>query len=148
MLRSMKSLPIVAAGSNDADSHRCIGNCTARLSDEDRKFSEAVVHALAKEEGRVPALFWFEVWNTLAMSERKGRSSPENSKRFLDVLTRLSLSVDPLPDSEKVLALSRSHQITTYDAAYLELALRFESPLATKDHTLASAAINAGGTLF
>ena len=39
-----------------------------------------------------------------------------------------------------MLALARGHRLTIYDAAYLELALRADAPLATLDRQLASAA--------
>jgi predicted nucleic acid-binding protein len=44
-------------------------------------------------------------------------------------------------DNEDVLMqLARTHQLTAYDAAYLELALRKGHPLATPDAKLAIAA--------
>ena len=43
-----------------------------------------------------------------------------------------------------VLALARTHRLTVYDAAYLELALRVDAPLATLDRKLAAAARAAG----
>jgi len=46
------------------------------------------------------------------------------------------------------LHLADIHQITVYDASYLELALRRGLPLATRDEQLAAAAISAGATLL
>ena len=50
--------------------------------------------------------------------------------------------------SELVLTLARKHRITAYDAAYLELALRLDAPLATLDRALASAAAAEGAPLI
>ena len=43
-----------------------------------------------------------------------------------------------------ILALSRRHALTTYDASYLELAMRLSLPLATRDTDLKRAAQSAG----
>ncbi|MBI3092180.1 MAG: type II toxin-antitoxin system VapC family toxin, partial [Candidatus Tectomicrobia bacterium] len=47
-----------------------------------------------------------------------------------------------------LLSLARTYQLTAYDAAYLELALRTASPLATFDEELVKAAPAAGVALF
>ena len=47
-----------------------------------------------------------------------------------------------------MLRIARDHDLTVYDAMYLELALRLNCPLATLDQKLASAAVEAGGTVF
>ena len=62
---------------------------------------------------------------------------------FLDILGNLDIRVDPdLPGRafRDVLPLARERRLTTYDAAYLELAMRLGLPLATKDTALARAA--------
>ena len=43
--------------------------------------------------------------------------------------------------------LALSHGLTSCDAAYLELALRLDLPLATLDKALAAAVLSAGGRL-
>ena len=47
-----------------------------------------------------------------------------------------------------VIALARGHQLTAYDAVYLDLALRTDSVLATFDMQLVNAMQAAGGTVF
>jgi len=118
------------------------------FADEELTLAKAVVRKLASEGGLVPSLFWFEIWNTLAMSERRSRSTPENTKRFVVLLRKLNLVVDSLPDSERIFLLTRRYSLTAYDAAYLELALRTDSPLATQDKCLIKALAAAGGSLF
>ena len=59
---------------------------------------------------------------------------------FLADLEALSIRIDRAPESDVVLALARTHRLTIYDAAYLELAGRIDSPLATLDRQLARAA--------
>ncbi len=118
------------------------------FSDEEHFLAEAVIRKLASEGGLVPSLFWFEIWNTLAMGERRHRSTPENTGRFVTLLGKLDLVADPLPDAEQIFLLTRRFSITAYDAAYLELALRTNSPLATQDKGLIKAVTAAGGSLF
>jgi predicted nucleic acid-binding protein len=61
---------------------------------------------------------------------------------------RLAITIDGTPDESGVLTLARRHQLTVYDAAYLELAVRNALPLATLDAVLATAARSEGVPLF
>jgi predicted nucleic acid-binding protein len=65
------------------------------------------------------------------------RSEPQP---FLADLEALSIRIDRAPESDVVLAFGRTHRLTIYDAAYLELARRSGLPLATLDQQLARAA--------
>jgi predicted nucleic acid-binding protein len=96
----------------------------------------------------VPAVWWFEVRNLLVAGERHGRMNPAGTAEFLADLERLSIRLDHAPVSAAVLALARLHRLTVYDAAYLELALRVDAPLATFDKKLAAAAEAAGVQLI
>jgi len=65
------------------------------------------------------------------------------SRTFLGLLEGLPISVDQPSTASAwhdTLALARSHRLTTYAAAYLELALRRGLPLATRDKALQAAA--------
>jgi predicted nucleic acid-binding protein len=46
--------------------------------------------------------------------------------------------------SQSTLTLGLTHQLSAYDASYLELAIRRGLPLATQDRKLADAAVAAG----
>jgi predicted nucleic acid-binding protein len=96
----------------------------------------------------VPAVRWFEVRNLLVAGERHGRMNSAGTAEFLADLKRLSIRLDLTPVSAAVLALARLHRLTVYDAAYLELALRVDAPLATLDKKLAAAADAAGVQLI
>ena len=50
--------------------------------------------------------------------------------------------------SQQILPLARTYQLSGYDAAYLELALREGLPLATVDGNLKTAAVAAGVPLL
>ena len=108
--------------------------------EEDATASEAEA-LLISDVALVPALFWFEIRNLLLVGERRGRTTPADSALFLARLDALPIEVDGMPMSGDVLALARSHALTVYDAAYLELTRRRAVALATLDRRLETAAI-------
>jgi predicted nucleic acid-binding protein len=118
------------------------------LSDEDADFANAVIDAIATESADVPSLFWFEIRNALLMAERRKRLSIAQTSSFLSHLDVLPLHVDTRPREPVVLDLVRRCGLTVYDAAYLELSLRKQLPLATLDGALRAAAVSEGATLF
>jgi predicted nucleic acid-binding protein len=91
-----------------------------------------------------PRLFFFEVRNLLVVNERRGRTTVARSASFLRVLARLPIRLAPTPENDDVVALARERNLTVYDAAYLELAIREGLPLATLDRALEKAAITEG----
>jgi predicted nucleic acid-binding protein len=95
---------------------------------------------LATGGARVPILWWFEIRNSLVVAERRGRVDASQSAEILAQLEALPVRFDRVPESDAVLALARTHCLTVYDAAYLELALRLGATLATLDRQLARAA--------
>jgi predicted nucleic acid-binding protein len=67
------------------------------------------------------------------------------------LLQRLAVAIDAEgPDRafRELLDLARSHRLTVYDAAYLDLALRLGLPLASKDARLRKAAAGLGLALL
>jgi predicted nucleic acid-binding protein len=88
----------------------------------------------------VPDIWWYEVRNTLLTSERRGRIATEDASRFLRQLDKLRIVRIALSDEQPLFALARQYRMTFYDAAYLALAIRERSPLATLDKQLAAAA--------
>lgn len=96
----------------------------------------------------VVAQHWpLEVGNTLLMGERRKRTSPADSAQFIGILSALAIETDKETGANAhsaTLALARSHRLTLYDGAYLELAIRRSLPLATLDKELRSAAKRVG----
>src|SRR5207302_3665442 len=91
----------------------------------------------------VPVLWALQIGNILLGAEKQRRSTRARTAEFLDSLGNLDIRVDPdLPGRafRDVLPLARERRLTTYDAAYLELAMRLGLPLATKDRDLARTA--------
>jgi predicted nucleic acid-binding protein len=85
------------------------------------------------------------------MGERRKRSTQAKATKWLRFLNALPIAVDaPTPGLafDPILSLARSHKLTSYDAAYLELAMRLGLPLAARDNALEKAAHAVGVPLF
>ena len=107
--------------------------------DEATAKTAALLNRLATETALVPAWWFIEVTNVLAIAERKGRISSTQSDAFIADLGKLGIERDDeAPDRAftHVLALCRTHRLTSYDAIYLDLAIRRSLPLATLDDDL------------
>ncbi len=101
-------------------------------------FEERVVHG-----AWVPDLWKIELANVLSFSVKKGRMTKGRRDEVLSELQILPISVDPKTGQNawgETLKLSDRHNLTVYDATYLELALRRSLPLATLDRDLRKAA--------
>jgi predicted nucleic acid-binding protein len=121
------------------------------FKDEATPYTNAVRAALASGRAAVPALWPLEVANVLLMGERRKRSTQAKATKWLRFLTALPIAVDtqtPGLAFDPILSLARSLELTAYDAAYLELAMRLGLPLATRDDALEKAAQAVGVTLF
>jgi predicted nucleic acid-binding protein len=95
----------------------------------------------------VPVLWAFEVANSLLALWRRRVIQEEQYGRARRSLAALESVVDeegPRLALEKVSTLAKEQSLSVYDAVYLELALRRQLPLATRDSALNKAAIRAG----
>lgn len=102
---------------------------------------------LVAEAALVPAHWFLEVANVLATAERRKRISAADATQFISQLAALDIQVDHECSTrafDHLLPLSRTHGMTSYDAAYLDLALRRQLPLASLDDDLRSVATSLG----
>lgn len=110
------------------------------LPDERDDGADEVMARFGTDKGVAPDIWWFEVHNLLLINERRNRISSERTEAGLSLLLKLPIELDAQRDAVAVLGLARRHRLTFYDAAYLDLALRRSSPLATRDAALIAAA--------
>jgi predicted nucleic acid-binding protein len=92
-----------------------------------------------------------EVANALLMGVRRKRIKPEQPQLLWEGLGRLPIDTEPALTTargKEVLALGEKHGLTVYDAAYLELARRYQLPLGTLDGDLRKAAQAEGVSLL
>jgi len=117
------------------------------FEDEMNRYAQAVEDSLSKAAAVVPGLWPLEVANALLVGERRSRVTEANVTTFLRLLAALPIVLDDdtaIRAWQHSLHLARSHRLSVYEAAYLELALRRGLPLATLDDRLAAAAAAAG----
>ena len=102
-------------------------------------------------EAIVPALWHLEVANAFLMGERRGRNTPADTGRWSSFLASLPITIDDQTMARAwsdITKLARVRSLTSYDAAYIELALRRGFPMATLDAKLKAAAMAAGVPIF
>lgn len=121
------------------------------FADEQPAYARAVLRAIPSVGAVVPSLWPLEAANVLLRSERHGRITQADSTTFLHLLESLPIRVDEETAGRafaEVVGLARSTGLTSYDASYLELAMRRGLPIATLDEKLSAAAKVVGVSLF
>ena len=114
------------------------------FDDESTPAAWALLDQLRVTPAHVPALWMVELGNILLGAEKRRRVTRARTTEFFGILGELDIQVDPEQAGRAfrdVLPLARERGVTTYDATYLELAMRLGLPLATKDKALAKAAV-------
>ena len=114
------------------------------MGDEDDPTANNAMLRMIDEGGVVPRIWWYELRNALLMNERRGRISQQQVLDTLADSQALGISIDDGHDEAQVLDLARRLELTVYDSAYLEVALRRSLPLATLDDRLRKAAETIG----
>ena len=113
------------------------------LVDEDDDYANSILDLMTDATAFVPEIWSLEVVNTLLVAERRNRMTIEKSEQAIKLLQSLPIVIDTLTSSQafqQTLKLGREQSLASYDAAYLELALRKNLPLATNDNRLIVAA--------
>ena len=113
------------------------------FDDEVTPETDGLLDRLKDSGALVPALWRLELGNVLAQAEKHKRITATQMAKHLDLLDRLPIATDTETESRafrEILALARTEGLTTYDAAYLELAMRRGLELATRDKQLVRAA--------
>ena len=105
-------------------------------------------HACMEDaEFHAPLLWQWEMGNMLLMAQRRGRIAAGAAEEGLQALAAVRLQYDAAPDLHRqlqILRLAQTHDLTYYDAAYLELVLRLNGQLASRDGQLLAAARACG----
>ena len=111
------------------------------FEDEVTPETEAVLDRLSDQEAHAPGLWEFEIANVVLSAERRGRISEIATAQIMERLRDLPIRINPdNPRLHHLLEVARRYGLTSYDAAYLTLALQLNLPLATLDRDLAAAA--------
>jgi predicted nucleic acid-binding protein len=117
------------------------------FEDESDRYADSVLDLLVDFEAIVPSIWPLEVANVLLVAERRKRLTEAASLQFVKMLRELPITIDH-ESSERafseILFVGRQQGLSAYDAAYLELAMREGTPLATRDEKLRKASEKCG----
>ena len=121
----------------------CSVAATWLFDDEATPETDALLDRLKQEGALVPGIWHLEIGNVLVRAERRKRIAMSRVAAYLHLLKRLAIVTDTETTERalrETLNLARQGGLSTYDAAYLDLAMRRGLPLATLDRALIRAA--------
>ena len=117
------------------------------FEDEATSETDSLFEQVSEEGAVVPSLWHLELINVLLMAERRRRITTQEVTARLSLISTLPIVTDHETTARAwndILSIARVEGLTTYDATYLELALRLGAALLTKDAELARAAHRRG----
>lgn len=117
------------------------------FSDESTDVTNHLLERLNNETAYVPSIWPLEVGNVLVGAERRKRITYAGITQFLELLAKLNIHIDndtAAKGLKETFSLAHSEGLTTYDASYLELAMRHGFELASKDEQLCKVAKRLG----
>lgn len=107
--------------------------------------TDAVLDRLDRDRAVTPALWEIEFVNLLRTACLRRRMTAQSAQAVVARIARLPIDIDRAAVSRsELLALALRHALSGYDAAYLELAVRLQLPIATRDTALRDAALTSG----
>lgn len=122
-------------------------------SEERLAYASKVLELLELQTGEavVPGIWALEAANVIVKAQAKTLVTEARATAFIGLLNDMRIRVDPSTAERALgntLQLARRFKLSSYDASYLELALREGLPLATLDADLREAMLQTGGTLI
>lgn len=117
--------------------------------DERTDYTNAVLQAISTPlEAVAPRLWAYEVRNSVLMGMRRKRITHADALEFLESIKALPIRLADPVSYDSLFSLADRHGLSVYDAAYLDLAIREDLPLASLDNALCKAALNSNLALF
>lgn len=112
----------------------------------DQGYTEKVLKSMLNAEAYVPNLWHLEATNVLLSAKKRSEINAGEIEKFISQLENLPIHTDQQTSKQafnRILGLADTYNISSYDAAYLELAIREGLPIATLDKALKKAAKKA-----
>jgi len=114
--------------------------------------TDAMLDRLAAGDSLVvPALWPLEVANALTVLRRRRKLTPDEARTAIEIIRELPAVIDHEAAAvafTRLVDLASEHELTVYDATYIELATRRQLPLASNDARMKQAAIRSGVDLW
>lgn len=122
-------------------------------SEERLNYANQVLELLELQatEAVVPGIWALEAANVIVKAQAKELVTEARATAFIGLLHDMRMTVDASTADRALgdtLQLARRFKLSSYDASYLELALREGLPLATLDADLRMAMLQTGGALI
>ena len=116
------------------------------LPDKATAYTQAMATRLEADRAIVPALWQLEFANVLKTACTRGTLSLDAARQIVDTVAMLPIEIDSgvAPGPRQLLELAMRYSLSSYDAAYLELAMRNGLPIASQDRRLREASLQAG----
>ena len=114
------------------------------LPDEAHGKHETILNSIDDIRIHVPPIFEYEFINILLNAEKRKRLDKATAIKILEIVNHYPITVEPsttVPmESIDVFEMAKAYNLTAYDAAYSELAVRLKVPLITYDKLLLESA--------
>ena len=108
-------------------------------------YTRKVLARAGSEVLYAPPLLQIELASALVKLAHRRKITPASIGSILTEFEALDLVTDRTPPTARTIAsMCRRYALSAYDAAYFELAMRLDLPLAAKDGPLVEAARKAG----
>ncbi len=116
------------------------------IPDQATAYTQSIAQRLETDRAIVPALWHLEFANVLKTACTRGKLSLDNAREIVVTIAALPIELDSglAPNPRQLLDLAMRYNLSSYDAAYLELALRHGIPIATQDAKLKDASLQTG----
>ena len=119
------------------------------LPDEQHDLADLHYGRARSHQGRyhAPALWLWELGNVLTMAYRRNRLPRPHYERGLELAAQAEVEIDAAPSLHRrsqILRLAEAHTLGYYDASYLELVVRLNGTLVSRDVPLVHAAQACG----
>jgi predicted nucleic acid-binding protein len=116
---------------------------------KDRQYSEGVLNLIiaGSHAPVTPGVWPLEIANVISRAESMGHIEENRSAHFLEIIREMNIATESIAQDisfGSVLHLARVYKLSSYDASYLELAMRHSIPLATLDKDLTNAMKKVG----
>lgn len=105
------------------------------IEDESSATADRCLDMLKKGEAVVPSHWILEMANVFLVAERRRRIEPGDAAEAMELLSSLPITIhdEPRGAMKRIHALAREHELTPYDACYIDLAMQLKLPLASLD---------------
>lgn len=119
------------------------------IEDQASEYTDAIAARLETDRAIVPALWQLEFTNVLKTACDRGRLDIDTARQIIDAVCAMPIEIDQDPPGPRqIFELATRFKLSSYDAAYLEVAIRHGLAIACRDSRLREASIAAGVTVI